>query len=78
MGKLQDGEYITMDFNEIGVSFLLRLMDSGHHHDDMPRAAQSTRSMVDTAIGMNRPHESLLLTVFNHQQDCQQRPSREW
>jgi hypothetical protein len=35
---LQEEGYITMDFNEIGASCPLGLMDSGHHHDDMPRA----------------------------------------
>ncbi len=36
---LQEEGYITMDFNETGASFSLGLMGSGHHHDDMPRAA---------------------------------------
>jgi hypothetical protein len=56
-----------MDFNETGAYFPLGWMGSGHHHDDMPRAAQRTRSMVDTAIGMNRPRELLLLTVIESQ-----------
>ncbi len=48
---MQDDGYIPMNVNDTGECIPLGLVDGSHRLDNVPRAVQRHRSVVDDVIG---------------------------